>query len=516
MNTADEFLRQKQLFQLGDLPTETPHPKTVSLSEWAKDDIEKALGVLREIDLEALRKIASLKSELRGVFESVAETLEKGDRIFLVGCGATGRLSLSLEYLWRRKHRGSDQVISLMAGGDVALVHSLEGFEDFPQYGARHLLELGFTENDLLIGSTEGGETPYVIGAVEEAARKSKRKPLFLYCNSPRILIEKVERSRKVLTNPAILSYSLETGPMGLTGSTRMQASTVLMLVIGLALEFGRDIDQAFKVLNQWINSLANSPVEPLKAFVVRESETYQENQNTIYAVEETAITAFTDTTERAPTFNLAPFDNPQLLTDRHSLTYITIPSAHNSAEAWRKLLAREPRPLNWPDIHPKATPQYLTTFDFGKEAMKFRQSILPQSQHHVFKISLKEGALNFAFRELDYTFQLPRQIELFDHLTLKMLLNMHSTLVMGRLNRFEGNLMTWVYPSNGKLVDRAARYTQILLKRHGYGEFPYDDIVRAQFAVKAELSPKESIVHKTIQRLVSERTQRPESHEPR
>lgn len=79
------------------------------------------------------------------------------------------------------------------------------------------------------------------------------------------------------------------------------------------------------------------------------------------------------------------------------------------------------------------------------------------------------------------------------------MLLNMHSTLVMGRLGRFEGNLMTWVYPSNGKLVDRAARYTQILLNQRGL-DFDYDSIIRAQFAAKAQLSPKESIVHKTIE----------------
>jgi N-acetylmuramic acid 6-phosphate etherase len=86
--------------------------------------------------------------------------------------------------------------------------------------------------------------------------------------------------------------------------------------------------------------------------------------------------------------------------------------------------------------------------------------------------------------------------------LSAKMLLNMHSTLVFGRLGRFEGNLMTWVYPSNGKLVDRAARYTQILLKLKGLGAFDYDAIVRAQFECKAELSPKESIVHKTIEKL--------------
>ena len=503
MNTADEFLKLKQLFRLGDLPTETPHPKTVQLSDWAKSDLDKALATMREIDLEALRKVAGMQQELQPLFQAVADTLERGHRIYLVGCGATGRLSLSLEFLWRRRHKGSDQVRSLMAGGDVALVHSLEGFEDFPEYGARHLLQLGFTDQDLLIGTTEGGETPYVIGAVEEAARRSNRKPQFLFCNTPRILIDKVERSRRVLTNPSIDSYCLETGPMALTGSTRMQASTVLMLAVGLALEFGRDIDAAFEALRSWIRFVESSPVAPLKSFVLREAETYSQGHHTIYSVDDMAITAFTDTTERAPTFNLAPFDNPKHLTDRHSLTYITLPATDNARDSWRRLLARDPRPLQWPEIHPKTTEEYLLSFDFSRNARDFRHEILPGKEHHIFTIESCGDHLSWRFRGLEENFSLPEQIELFDHLTLKMMLNMHSTLVMGRLGRFEGNLMTWVYPSNGKLIDRAARYTQILLRRNGFGEFSYEDIVRAQFAAKAELSPRESIVHKTIRKLV-------------
>lgn len=110
-------------------------------------------------------------------------------------------------------------------------------------------------------------------------------------------------------------------------------------------------------------------------------------------------------------------------------------------------------------------------------------------------------------FRALmDERFVLPGSIPLLDHLSLKLLLNMHSTLLMGRLGRFEGNLMTWVYPSNGKLIDRAARYTQILLRSRGHGDFTYDEIVRAQFACKTELSPGESIVHKTMQKLIGAR----------
>jgi N-acetylmuramic acid 6-phosphate etherase len=508
MTSADDYLKQKHLFQLGDLPTETPHPRTTELSEWAQGDLAQAISVLREIDLAAVTKIAGMKEELRPVFDAVASTLDAGRRVFLVGCGATGRLSLSLEFLWRRRHPDSDQVRSLMAGGDVALVHSLEGFEDFPEYGARHLRQLGFSRDDLLIGSTEGGETPYVIGAVEEAARSSTRQPLFLYCNTRRILLDKVERSRRVLTNPSVRSFCLDCGPMGLTGSTRMQASTVLMLVIGLALEFGRDADAAFAALGDWSRYLEELPVENLKPFIESEAATYLDGDYTLYSVGDLAITAFTDTTERAPTFNLAPFDNPRQLTDRHALTYITIPSARDAGEAWGRLLARPPRPLDWPEVHAKTSQEYLLSFDFGRGAAEFRRGLLSSRRHHVFAIDSTPALLSWDFRGLTAGFPLPGRGELFDHLTLKLLMNIHSTLVMGRLRRFEGNLMTWLFPSNGKLVDRAARYTQILLRRRGYEDrFSYDDIVRAQFACKASLKPTESIVHRTIDLLLGQET---------
>jgi N-acetylmuramic acid 6-phosphate etherase len=498
MNNAEEFLSQKQLFQLGVLPTETPHPKTADLSGLAQNDIARGLSLLRQVDLEALRKILEDFRSYQELFEAVASALERGHRIYLVGCGATGRLSLSLEYLWRRKHPGSDQVRSLMAGGDVALVHSLEGFEDFPQYGARHLKQLGFSAHDLLIGTTEGGETPYVIGAVELAAAESSTAPFFLYCNTRQILLERVERSRRVLQNSKIRSLCLETGPMALTGSTRMQASTVLMLVVGLALDFGRDWSAAERELREWIGFLEKSSVQPLQEFILNEAETYREGDYTFYRAEDLAITVFTDTTERAPTFNLAPFDNPTQPSTKHSLTYLSIPSANDALTAWRRLLARDPRPLEWPEVHAKTSAEYLLSFDFGVGAATFREQLISGARQFPFTIASDGGELTLDFRGLRWTCALPGNA-LLDHLTTKMLLNMHSTLVMGRLGRFEGNLMTWVYPSNGKLVDRAARYTQILLNRRGLN-FDYDSIIRAQFAAKAQLSPKESIVHKTIE----------------
>jgi N-acetylmuramic acid 6-phosphate etherase len=509
MDLADAFLNQVPRFALGELPTETPHPLTRHLSRLAQTDLDHALALLRQVDRGALERVQQDFARFAPLFSAIAGTLEQGNRIYLVGCGATGRLALSLEFLWRRKHPGSDQVRSLMAGGDVALVHSLEGFEDFPEFGARHLGELGFVSGDLLIGTTEGGETPYVIGAVEAAAQAAGangRAPFFLYCNPRALLIEKVERSRRILLDEKVRSIAVETGPMALTGSTRMQASTVLMLVVGLALEFQRDVVRAKNELDAWLLAWAKSPLGWLKNFIVEEAQTYLDGDFTCYTASDFAMTVFTDTTERSPTFNLAPFDNPSEKTQRRSLTYLALPKTDSADDAWNALLARAPRPLEWPEVHPKTSKEYLYSFDFSRNALEFRKALLPGRTHFPFAIESVNGKLQWQFRDLNNAVSLSGQSALFDHLSLKMLLNMHSTLVMGRLGRFEGNLMTWVYPSNGKLVDRAARYTQILLAARGRAEFGYDEIVRAQFALKAGLTPKESIVHKTIERLTGER----------
>jgi N-acetylmuramic acid 6-phosphate etherase len=267
-------------------------------------------------------------------------------------------------------------------------------------------------------------------------------------------------------------------------------------------------VDGAFAALEGWIEYLERQDIAGLEPYIVNEAKAYLDGGHTIYASGDYAITVFTDTTERAPTFNLAPFDSPKHPTGRHSLTYLTIPEAGSAEASWRHLLARPPRPLEWPAIHPKTTRDYLLSFDFGRNALDFRRSL--PGPLHVFEIGAAAGRLEFDFAGVAERFDLPGRGALFDHLTLKLMLNMHSTLVMGRLGRFEGNLMTWVYPSNGKLIDRAARYTVMLLEAEGIRDFTYDEIVRAQFMCKAELNPDESIVHATMRRLLGNRARRP------
>ena len=150
--------------------TESFHPKTKNLSLLARSDISKALRVLKEVDQDALHKLSLQKQMIWELASDIQKTLKSGHRVFMVGCGATGRLSLVLETLFRQKNPTSEQVMAFMAGGDYALIKSVESFEDKAEYGERQLNEMGFGEHDLLLAPTEGGETPFVLGAAEKAA----------------------------------------------------------------------------------------------------------------------------------------------------------------------------------------------------------------------------------------------------------------------------------------------------------------------------------------------------------
>ena len=193
----------------------------------------------------------------------------------------------------------SDRVVSFMAGGDTALIKSIENFEDYPEYGARQLVELGFSKNDLLISCTEGGETPFVIGATEKALSISERVPFFLYCNRDEVLVEVAKRSKRVIENKRIKKVSLITVPMALSGSTRLQASTIQMLFVGFSLLRNSEVKGDVHFL---LNFLSGQPFRFLKGFIEKESEYLGESRFMLYSTDENlGITVLTDTTERAP-----------------------------------------------------------------------------------------------------------------------------------------------------------------------------------------------------------------------
>ncbi len=312
---ADYFLSISSQYKRGALVTESSHPDTVNLSKLSIENPVKAVSVLKGLDTNTLTVLKGKEKEIKYLADAIKDTFNSGRDVYFCGCGATGRLSLTIETIWRQVYKDTtmeNRVFSFMSGGDVALIRSIENFEDYTEYGARQLKEAGFRDGDLLVGITEGGETPIVIGAVEEAVKISGRNPFFLYCNPDDILCRVAERSKNVIENKRIEKINLTVGPMGITGSTRMQSSTVLLAAAGFALLYSdRKESELSAVLSELLDYWKKTDIGFIAGFIESESEFYKKGDYLLYESDPyLGITIITDTTERSPTFSLYPFEN--------------------------------------------------------------------------------------------------------------------------------------------------------------------------------------------------------------
>jgi len=388
---AEDFLAQSGEFRLGDLVTEQSHSVTRELSQTAEQSIPDSLELLFQIDsdvIETYRRWIATGTPER-IKDVVLDALWNGHRIFFTGCGATGRLSILLESIWREffasthwhnasteaQARLSDNVASIMSGGDYALIKSVEGFEDFSQFGAKQIEDMGVSEGDVVFAITEGGETSFVIGTAWKALEKGA-KVFFVYCNPDDILRKTVTRSREILDEPRIEKINLTTGPMAIMGSTRMQATSIQLIAMLTILEMSaRELsehtqkhefstDKASKTytnldylesnllfaMEEVHHTLMSEEIRTALADMVElEAETYRGGSKSTYFADRLAIDVLTDTTERSPTFCTPAFKKWDDEQASESWAYLILPHA-DSRTAWESMLHRPPYGLTWSD----------------------------------------------------------------------------------------------------------------------------------------------------------------------
>lgn len=516
---AEAFLKMASSFSLGHLMTEQPNPLTEGLSELAQTDrISEAISVLKSADHKALDDCFDFSTESGKhalvQIECLAEELNKcrvsGGRVFLCGCGSTGRLSLTLERIWRRLRQDRADVgviTSFMAGGDLAMIHSLEGFEDLPEYGARQLQELGFKEGDILVSITEGGETPWVIGACNESWKISSLPQYFLYCNPDHLLMS-VQRSKEVIENDRVVKIPLSCGPQGIAGSTRMQASTVLMAAVGACLVHLHDPAVTVReILTQLRLDYKAVDISFIESFIHAESDCYLRGERIFYqSQDDLAMAILTDTTERAPTFSLHAFDNRLDQSTHPSLSYLFCPQNADSKEAWNDLFRRTPRTLEWEELKGKACYARLLGFDFSKSLPEYRASKFP-AKTNIFHIQeLPDGKILFELESSKFVWECDHLPILLKHLMLKMILNTHSTIIMGKLGRYQSNIMTWVRPSNKKLIDRSVRNIKYLLAERKI-EKSQEELMKRCFKEMETLAEDEPLVLKVFESILKEQS---------
>jgi N-acetylmuramic acid 6-phosphate (MurNAc-6-P) etherase len=435
-----DYVKNKKQFQLHTLLTEQRHPKTWNLSFAIKDRVEEGLKQILSVDEDISKKFQQViknTASLSQAADAVVNAMKERRKIFIYGCGATGRLAKQMESaLWRpfwrkikksrlwEKLRSSlpedieDLLIGEMTGGDRAFISSLEGFEDLQLVGKLQLRDREVEKGDVVFCITEGGETSSVIGAILAAAEQygeldqnnmedAKNHLYFLY-NNPDDILRPFDRSRTVMKNPAITRINLTTGPQAITGSTRMQAATSETFIMGVIMEegifrllkeclseqelaqlgFSRKTGIKERLLSfDGVRKLLMSALEDMVKFTSLESLTYKNKCRATYFAKNAVITVFIDCAERSPTFHLYPLD---AVNEKERKCWLQVwTEGKDYRRAWQNILGRDFKGLD----EKYYEPYFLKHIDdvYLKEAALQSLSKAGQEQEKLYDFSFSK-----------------------------------------------------------------------------------------------------------------------------
>lgn len=212
--------QQALIEKLDTLVSEGRNPRTMQLDTLETSELLQAIN--KEDQTVALA-VAKELPQITQAVDGIVQCLQNGGRLIYLGAGTSGRLGVLDAVECRPTFSVPDSlVIGLIAGGERALIHAVEGAEDSEQAGADDLRNIQFSSNDALVGIAASGRTPYVQGAIDYA-NSLNALSVALVCNP----------SSQMLTS-AKIGICAEVGPECLTGSTRMKSGTAQKLVLNM------------------------------------------------------------------------------------------------------------------------------------------------------------------------------------------------------------------------------------------------------------------------------------------
>ena len=185
-----------------------------------------AREILRLINDED-RKVADVvRREIPSIERAVTiiiSHLKKGGRLIYIGAGTSGRLAvLDASELWPTFGVGPQTVRAVIAGGPRAVMRSAEGAEDRYSGGAKALKNIGVSKEDVVMGISASGRTPFVLGALRYAKKRHS------------VTIALTSNPHSSISTLANITICPKTGTEIIMGSTRMKAGTAQKLVLNM------------------------------------------------------------------------------------------------------------------------------------------------------------------------------------------------------------------------------------------------------------------------------------------
>ena len=164
--------------------------------------------VIQEITFNEVIKINKNKIE-KLIFEC-AKRIRNKNKIFFVGSGTSGRLGM-IESAEIYPTFGDKTYIGIIAGGESAMTKSIEGSEDSLNEGIDQLNLHKLNSEDLVIGISTSGTTPFTIATLNKC--KSKKIKTCLISNKSQndydINIQLGVQKEKILDSTRMLSGTL-------------------------------------------------------------------------------------------------------------------------------------------------------------------------------------------------------------------------------------------------------------------------------------------------------------------
>lgn len=209
----------------------------------------KIIEFIHTSDYRAFEAVGWALENIAEATEKIYERITEGGRVIYVGAGTSGRLAAQDVAELRPTYGiGSDIFDYVMAGGNDAILHSIEGAEDDREEAVRILKEeKHLKKNDIVFGISASGSTPFVISSLEYGKKLGA------------LTVSLTNNRDKPVSKISDVSICCLTGAEIIQGSTRMKAGTCQKMVLGaisttIAIKLGLTYKNTMSNMGAWYN----------------------------------------------------------------------------------------------------------------------------------------------------------------------------------------------------------------------------------------------------------------------
>ena len=213
-------MAENLLQTLSTLITEQRNPNSMHVDSLSALDI---VQLMNDEDKQVPLAIEKCLPQIAQAVECIVAAFQQGGRLVYIGAGTSGRLGvLDASECPPTFGVSPEMVKGIIAGGERALRHPIEGAEDSKTQAVVDLQTIQFSSKDVLVGIAASGRTPYVIGALEYA--KSLGSVTVSIASNP----------NSAMANIVDIAIDTVVGAEVLTGSSRLKSGTAQKLVLNM------------------------------------------------------------------------------------------------------------------------------------------------------------------------------------------------------------------------------------------------------------------------------------------